>query len=80
MFDDIFKGTDFGDIKDKEEDKVIENANEKDIWHTGQKPDVWSVVQDEFWDLDDLDEDEDEYSKEETSSEKPTSGLFDDIF
>jgi len=79
MFNDIFEDTDFGDIKDKkEEDKVIKNANEKNIWHTGQKPDVWSTVQDEFWDVDDLDEDE--YSKEETSSEKPTSGLFDDIF
>ena len=79
MFDDIFKGTDFGDIKDKkveeQEDQIVADAARKGVWHTGQKPDIWAVdaEDDDLWDVDDLD---DKQPSKNTSS----PGIFDDIF
>ena len=53
MFDDIFKGTDFGNIKGKadvsKESGLEKEAKAKDIWHTGQKPDVWAVDPKDVW-------------------------------
>ena len=84
MYDDIFKGTDFGDIKDKKEEAkendIIKEAEQQGIWHTGQKPDIWAVDdEDELWDANDDSCDE----PKQPTGPKPSqgsSGIFDDIF
>ena len=87
MFDDIFKDTDFGNIKGKGEkeddqsmDEIVENATKNDVWHTGQAPDIWAVEK-ELWDTND-DCDGDCGDRPEPSQDTPTpqSGIFDDIF
>ena len=62
MYEDIFKDTDFGDIKDPKEEAqendMAKDAKQKDIWHTGQKPDIWSVdAKKDVWDADEENDD-----------------------
>ena len=92
MFDDIFKGTDFGNIKGEveknEEESLIENAAKKGIWHTGKKQNIWSVgTQDKVWDVNDGEcgGGVDDCNKESScgsgsSGPSISSGAFDDIF
>jgi len=88
MYDDVFDGTDFGDIKnEKEKANVEKNAKSKDIWHTGQKPDVWAV-EEETWDTEedcdcptkDCDCDEPKQPMKSDPLGQRSTGVFDDIF
>lgn len=82
MFNDVFEGTDFGNIDSKKdkENEMIEDAKKKDIWHSGKKQDMWMTYDEYVWELMELeDEDEGEPITENTKSYS-SSGIFGDIF
>ena len=79
MFDDIFEDTDFGNIDAKEENELVNDAKDKDMWHSGKKPDIWSVNYDDMvWDMDLLDGDDEEESDQVLIPH--SNGSFGDLF